>query len=67
MLQQMFKMTPDPYPDRLEVRALDAKLVKLVNLGVGKGIIVTDEGLKLLRIFRFSMMVIEHARDRLNR
>lgn len=58
-------MTED-YPDRLEMRALDEKLVELTTKAVKDGNLTNDQALKILRVFRFSMIIIDFARDRLN-
>ena len=56
----------EKYPDRLEMRALDAKLVKLTRKAVKDGTLTNDQALKILRVFRFSLLVIDFARDKLN-
>lgn len=57
----------DRYPDRLEIRVLEHDLVMLTTKAVTLGELSTDQALKILRIFRFAMTVIDYARDRLNR
>lgn len=56
----------EDYPDRLEIRVLDDKLVKLTRKAVTDGDLTNDQALKILRVFRFSMLVIDFARDKLN-
>jgi len=56
----------EKYPDRLEMRALDSKLVKLTRTAVTDGALTNDQALKILRVFRFSLLVIDFARDKLN-
>lgn len=59
-------MTIEDYPDRLEMRALDAKLVKLTTKAVRDGTLTNAQALRILRVYRFSMLVIDFARDKLN-
>ena len=48
------------------MRALDAKLVKLTTKAVRDGTLTNAQALRILRVYRFSMLVIDFARDKLN-
>lgn len=56
----------EDYPDRLEIRVLDDKLVKLTRKAVTNKDLTNDQALKILRVFRFAMAVMDYARDKLN-